>query len=218
MSKSACFFILAFLLMSAAASAQMIITNEPEEAKKPSSVKFFNKTEAGVSFGIGSFNADVENGIQKQIRNDEIPIVLQTTNGIMYMNQLALGVTVGAERWTNGLFWPVYGYLGYDFKPATNSIFANLYLGYGFGTRYSTTYVQEGTGGFSFSIGVGYKMPVTKKLKFMYEVFYKYQSIESAYVNSWEVTNDTGTVTRSSLVDYKFPLHFMGFRIGITIP
>lgn len=212
------FFLIPLLLLFRTATAQMIISNEPEEAKKPSSVKFFNKTEAGVSFGIGSFPTDVVNGIQKKIRNDEMPIVLQTTNGIMYMDRLALGVTVGAERWTGGFFWPVYGYLGYDFKPAANSIFANIYLGYGIGTRYSTTYVQEGTGAFSFSIGVGYKMFVTKKLKFMYEVFYKYQAVESTYSRIVDVQVDTLTVRKTSLVEYKVPLHFMGFKIGITIP
>ncbi len=211
-------FLIALVLLFRTASAQMIITNEPEEAKKPSSVKFFNKTEAGVSFGIGSFSTDVVNGVQKKIRNDEIPIVLQTTNGIMYMDRLALGVTVGAERWTNGFFWPVYGYLGYDFKPAANSIFANVYLGYGFGTRNATTYIQKGTGGFSFSIGVGYKMFVTKKLKFMYEVFYKYQSLESSYSRIVDVKTDTITVRKTTTVDYTVPMHFMGFKIGISIP
>lgn len=217
MSKTSLFFF-GLLLLSATASAQMIISNEPAEAKKPSSVKFFNKTEAGVSFGIGSFPTDVVNGVQKKIRNDEIPIVLQTTNGIMYMDHLALGVTVGAERWTNGFFWPVYGYAGYDFKPAANTVFANLYLGYGFGTRTSTTYVQEGTGGFSFSIGIGYKMYVTKKLKFLYEVFYKYESLESSYSRITDVLVDTVYVRKTSQVEYKVPLHFMGFKIGISIP
>lgn len=211
-------FLTLLLLVSAASSAQMIISNEPGEAKKPSSIKFFNKTEAGVSIGIGSFKTDVVDGVQKKVRNDDIPIVLQTTNGIMYMDRIALGVTIGAERWSNGFFWPVYGYLGYDFKPAANSIFANVYLGYGFGTRYATTYVHEGKGDFSFSIGIGYKMFVTKKLKFVYELFYKYQSLESSYTRYTEIETDTGKIQKSAVIDYTLPLHFMGFKIGITIP
>jgi hypothetical protein len=179
------------------------------------SLKYFNKTEGGVSFGLGSFKTDMYNGIQKKVRNDEIVVMLQTINGFKYMNKIAIGVSVGAELWQNGLFWPVYGYLGYDFKPAENTFFANVYIGYAAGKRKATSFYHEGKGAFAFSIGVGYKMKVGKKLKFMYEVFYKYQALESSYDMIY-VRNDSIISTRK--VDYKIPVSFAGFKIGICFP
>jgi len=61
-------------------------------------------------------------------------------------------------------------------------------------------------------IGIGYKMKVTKRLRFYYEVFYKYQALESSY-NRWVTTDST---VYSSTIDYKVPLNFLGFRIGIS--
>ena len=145
------------------------------------SLKYFNKTEAGISFGLGSFKTDIYNGIQKKVRNDEIVVTLQTINGFKYMNKVAIGLSVGAEVWQNGLFWPIYGYLGYDFKPADNTFFADVYIGSAPGNRDANSFYHAGKGAFAFSIGLGYKMKVAKKLKFMYEVFYKYQAIESYY-------------------------------------
>jgi hypothetical protein len=180
------------------------------------SLKYFNKTEGGVSFGLGSFNTDMYNGIQKKVRNDEIVVTLQTINGFKYMDKVSIGVSVGAEIWQNGLFWPVYGYLGYDFKPADNNFFTNVYIGYAPGKRDPTSfYHYEGKGAFAFSIGVGYKMKVAKKLKFVYEIFYKYQAIESSY-NMIYSKNDT--IISSTKVDYKIPLSFAGFKIGIWFP
>ncbi|MFA5727338.1 MAG: hypothetical protein WC886_06835, partial [Saccharofermentanaceae bacterium] len=136
------------------------------------SLTYFNKTEGGISFGVGSFKTNIYNGIQKKIRNDEIVITFQTINGFRYMNKLSLGVSVGVEKWQNGLFWPIYGYLGYALKPEGNTFFGNIYLGYGIGTRYSSTYYEQGKGAFALSIGLGYQMNISKKLRFMYEIFY----------------------------------------------
>jgi hypothetical protein len=179
------------------------------------SLKYFNKTEAGISFGIGSFKTDVYNGVQKSVRNDEIIATFQTVNGFKYMNKVAIGLSVGAEVWQNGVFYPVCAYLGYDFKPADHNFFANIYLGYAFGERDETSFYHEGTGALAFSLGVGYKMKVTKKLKFMYEVFYKYQAIESFY-NSYYVRNDS--IIATTKIDYKIPLSFAGFKIGVCFP
>lgn len=178
------------------------------------SLKFFNRTDAGVSFGIGSFKTDIYNGIQKTIRNDEIVVTLQTTNGVRYLDKIGLGVSFGVEKWQNGWFYPLYGYLSYDAKPAQNTVFGALYLGYAFGKRDSTTYYQEGEGAFALSIGLGYKLKVAKKLWFVYEVFYKYQSLESSYDMITQI-NDSTYTTR---MNYKLPLHFAGFKIGIHFP
>jgi len=183
-----------------------------QEASTDKSLKFFNKTEAGISFGIGSFKTDIALGTQKKIRNDEIVITFQTINGVKYLNRIALGVSVGVEKWQNGLFWPIYGYLGVDLKPVDNTFFANAYLGYSIGTRYATTNYHQGSGGFALSIGIGYKMKVAKKIKFMYEIFYKYQSVESTYTAQYD------TIRPPREVDYKVPLHFAGFKLGICIP
>jgi hypothetical protein len=180
------------------------------------SLKYFNKTEGGISIGLGSFKADMYNGLQKEVRNDEIVITLQTINGFKYMDQVSIGVSVGAEIWQNGLFWPVYGYLGYDFKPADNNFFTNVYIGYAPGKRDSTSfYHYEGKGAFAFSIGVGYKMKIAKKLKFVYEIFYKYQAIESSYDMIYLKGDSIISTTK---VDYKIPLSFAGFKIGIWFP
>jgi hypothetical protein len=203
--------ILALCIFLLAAGA--IIAQTGNEDK---SLKYFNKTETGISFGLGSFKTDIYNGIQKKVRNDEIVVTLQTINGFKYMDKVSIGVSVGAEIWQNGLFWPVYGYLGYDFKPADNNFFTNVYIGYAPGKRDPTSfYHYEGKGAFAFSIGVGYKMKVAKKLKFVYEIFYKYQAIESSY-NMIYSKNDT--IISSTKVDYKIPLSFAGFKIGIWFP
>ena len=179
------------------------------------SLKYFNKTEGGISFGLGSFKTDMYNGIQKKVRNDEIVVTLQTINGLKYMDKIGIGVSIGAELWQNGLFWPVYGYLGYDFKPADNTFFANVYLGYAAGKRKATSFYKEGKGAFALSLGAGYKMKVTKKLRFMYEIFYKYQAVESGY-NMIYTRNDS--IISTIKVDYKIPLSFAGFKIGICFP
>jgi hypothetical protein len=198
------------ILLSAGSYAQP--TSTPDK-----SLKYFNKTEAGISFGIGSFKTDIINGIQKKIKNDELVVTFQTINGVKYMNRLGLGVSVGFEKWRNGFFWPIYGYVGFDLKPTDNTFFADLYLGYSIGNRYGNTFYKDGAGAFGLSIGVGYKMKVAGKINFMYEIFYKYQALESSY--DIKVSDSTGKppILRST-VDYKVPLHFAGFKIGVIIP
>lgn len=206
-------FILAglfFALFSLQSHAQTANTSDK-------SLRFFNKTEGGVFFGIGSFKTDIENGRQKKIKNDELVIFFQTINGVKYMNRLGLGVSVGFEKWRNGFFWPIYGYISCDLKPTDNTFFANVYLGYSIGTKYAqppySTY--DGTGAFGLIVGVGYKMKVAKKINFMYEIFYRYQSVDSRY--GVYVLDTTGRHLVNT-VDYKIPLHFAGFKIGVIIP
>lgn len=194
--------------------AAIVLFAQTENEDK--ALKFFNKTEGGVSFGLGSFKTDMYNGIQKKIRNDEIVVTLQTINGFKYMKKVSIGLSVGAELWQNGLFWPVYGYLGYDLKPADNTFFANVYIGYAFGNRDATSFYHEGSGAGAVSIGLGYKMKVAKKLRFMYEVFYKYQAIESYYIMYYQRYDSIPPTQKR--VDYKIPLSFAGFKIGICFP
>lgn len=186
-------------------------------------LKYFNKTEAGVSFGIGSFPNNVYNGVTYKLKNDEIVATLQTVNGVMYNNRWLLGASVGVEKWRYGLFWPVYGYLGYNFKRSDNTFFANIYLGYGIGTRYAhggtenyTTSVAQGSGAFALMLGVGYKMKVAKNLKFGYEIFYKYQALNSTY-NDYYQKSDTSKVVHST-IDYKIGLNFAGFKVAVFFP
>ncbi len=205
MKKILCFFVFC-LLNGLLLSAQ---TNDK-------SLKYFNKTEAGVSFGLGSFKTDIYNNVQKKIRNDEIVITFQTINGLKYMNQLGVGLSFGVEKWQNGLFWPLYAYISYDLKPADNTFYGAIYLGYAFGTRKQTSFYEEGKGAFGLSIGLGYKMKIAKNLRFMYEIFYKYQAISSNY-NVW-YTDSANVKKLIRTEEYKVPLHFAGFKIGICFP
>ena len=186
-------------------------------------LKYFNKTELGVSFGIGSFNSNVysgANGYTSKVKNIEIPFTLQTVNGVMYNNRWMLGVSLGVEKWQSGLFWPVYGYLGYNFTKTDNTFFANIYLGYGIGTRYSTSSYNQGSGAFALMLGVGYRMKVTKNLRFGYEIFYKYQAINSSYNIFKYVTSDSIHYEwkQYSSTDNKVGLNFAGFKIAIFFP
>jgi len=186
-------------------------------------LKYFNKTELGVSFGIGSFNSNVysgSNGYTSKVKNTEIPFTLQTVNGVMYNRRWMLGVSLGVEKWQKGLFWPIYGYLGYNFTKTDNSFFANIYLGYGIGTRYSTSYYNQGSGAFALMLGVGYRMKVTKSLKFGYEIFYKYQAINSSYNIYKYVTTDSLHYEwkQYGSSDNKIGLSFAGFKIAIFFP
>lgn len=194
-----------------------------ESDSSTNTLRYFNKTEFGVSFGIGSYSNNVYNGVTYKVKNDEIVVTLQTVNGVMYNNRWMLGLSLGVEKWRYGLFWPVYGYLGYNFKRTDNTFFANIYLGYGIGTRYShgggeydRSYVAEGKGAFALMLGVGYKMKVAKKLKFGYEIFYKYQAINTSYQNIYQ-KSDTSQVV-SSTIDYKLGQHFAGFKISVFFP
>ncbi|MFH1161303.1 MAG: hypothetical protein V1733_10205 [bacterium] len=170
---------------------------------------YFNKTEAGFAFGVGSFKTDIYQGVQKSIKNNELVFSLQTINGIQHQGRVGIGVGVGVEKWKKGLFFPVFGHLFYDVKPKDNTFFGSLGLGSSIGTRDSTSFYHKGTGAFIAQVGIGYKMKVFKRLRFYYEVFFKYQAILSSYSNEY---NDSISV----IVDYKVPNYFLGFRIGIS--
>ncbi|MCX6287812.1 MAG: hypothetical protein NTY96_11915 [Bacteroidetes bacterium] len=211
-----CLLSAAFLLVISSAFSQ-------ERDTASNTLKYFNKTELGVSFGIGSFPSNVYNGVTYKVKNDEIVATLQTVNGVMYNNRWLLGVSLGVEKWRYGLFWPVYGYLGYNFKQTDNTFFANIYLGYGIGTRYSRggsenrSYIAEGRGAFALMIGVGYKMKVSNKLKFGYEIFYKYQALNTSYQN-WYKADTAKVFPPPGTVYYKLGLSYAGFKIAIFFP
>jgi len=171
---------------------------------------YFNRTEAGFAFGVGSFKTDIFQGLQKTIKNDEIVFSLQTINGIHHKGRVGIGVGVGVEKWKHGLFFPVFGHLFYDVKPRENTFFGSLGLGSSIGTRDSTSYYHKGTGAFMAQVGIGYKMNVLKRLRVYYEVFFKYQAILSTYSN-WYADSIPPVV-----VDYKVPAYFLGFRIGVS--
>ncbi len=174
------------------------------------SIKYFNRTEAGFGFGIASYKTDIYDGIQKSIKNNEIVISLQTINGVMFSNRITLGAGIGAEMWQNGWFFPLFGHAAYFFRPVENTFFLNANVGYGFGNRDKTGSYNAGTGGLTFGAGVGYSREVSKRLRFLFEAFYKYQAIESTYTVYYSDTTKTDRV-----VDYKVPLSFIGFRVGI---
>jgi hypothetical protein len=178
----------------------------------PAAFRYFNKTEAAVGLGFGSFKADIDtNHIQKKLKNDQIIFSVQTINGVCISGRYGLGLGIGAEFWQKGMFYPVFVHLYYDFKDDENTPFAFLNIGKAFGTRYATYYYASGQGGFLFSIGAGYKMKVSKRLQFEYALFYRYQAIQSTYQTEF-VSN--GKLI-SSTTDYKVPYNFGGFRIAI---
>lgn len=177
-----------------------------------SALRYFNKTEAGIGIGLGKFKTDIFNGYQKTIKNDQFIISVQTINGIVISSRLGLGVGLGAEFWQKGMFYPVFGHICYDFKLSGNTPFAYINLGQAFGKRDSTFYYASGKGGFLFSIGAGYKMKIGKRFQFEYEIYYRYQAIQSTYKNYYVAADSTEHFTT---VDYKVPYHFAGFKIGV---
>ena len=175
--------------------------------------QYFNKTEAGIGIGIGNFKTDLyPNGFQKSVRNDQIIISPQTINGFVISGRVGLGVGLGVEIWEKGLFYPVFAHLFYDFKAADNTPFAYINLGEAFGKRDSTHFYASGTGAFLFSIGAGYKMKVGKRFQFEYELFYRYQAVQSTYRSYYTAADST---THFSPIDYKVAYHFAGCKIGI---
>jgi len=172
------------------------------------SLKYYNRSEAGFGFGISSYNTNIYDGIQKQIKNNEIVISFQTINGIMFNDRVTLGAGIGVEKWQNGLFYPLFGQIGYFAKPAANTFFADVSVGYGLGGRDATSYYHSADGALMFSVGLGYIRSVSKRVQFHFEAFYKYQALESAYDVYIEDT-------LRSTIDYKIPLSFIGFRVGI---
>jgi hypothetical protein len=173
--------------------------------------QYFNKTETGIGLGLGKFKTDLFNGFQRTVKNDQIVISAQTINGIVISGRVGLGVGLGAEFWQKGMFYPLFAHLYYDLKPSDNTPFAYVNLGENFGKRDSTYYYASGKGGFLFSIGAGYKMKIGKRFQFEYEIFYRYQAIQSTYRNYY-VSDST---EHFSTIDYKVPYHFAGFKIGV---
>jgi len=174
--------------------------------------QYFNKTEAGIGLGLGKFKTDIYNGLQKTIKNDQITISAQTINGIVISGRAGLGLGLGAEFWQKGMFYPVFAHLYYDFKPDDNTLFAYINLGQAFGKRDSTYYYAEGKGGLLFSIGFGYKMKIGKRFQFEYDIFYRYQAIQSNYRQYYVASDST---EHFATIDYKVPYHFAGFKIGV---
>jgi hypothetical protein len=178
------------------------------------SIHYFNKTEVSVGFGLGSFKTNVVNGYQQKVKNDQIPVSIQTINGFIFSGRAGLGLGVGVEFWQDGLFFPVFGHLYYDLKPSDNTFFGSVSIGSAIGDRYATSYYDAGKGGFMICLGIGYKMKLLKRLQFQYELYYKYQAVQSTYSI---ITRDTVPTPHNnySTIDYKVPYNFLGVRIGI---
>jgi hypothetical protein len=180
-----------------------------QESNARPSLEYFNKTEIGTALGIGSFKGDIDSGFaQRKLRNDQLIFPIQTINGFIISGRVGIGLGLGVEIWKEGLFYPVFGHIYYDFKASENTFFASMNLGTAIGTRYATTYYPSGKGGLLFTIGAGYKMKVLKRLAFEYELYYRYQAIESYYTVYY-------TRTKYTQMDDKFPYNFVGFKIGI---
>jgi hypothetical protein len=202
------FFIVFTLILSG-----LMTRVSAQDPTAPSALRYFNKTDAGIGIGLGKFKTDIENGIQKSIKNDQLTVSIQTINGILISGRVGLGVGIGAEFWQKGMFYPVFAHVYYDFRAKENTPYAYINIGQAFGNRYSTTYYASGTGGLLFNLGVGYKMKIGKRFQFEYEVFYRYQAIKSTYQNSYQAS-DTAT-KYATTIDYTVPYHFAGFRIGV---
>ena len=174
--------------------------------------RYFNKTEIGVGIGLGKFKTDIRKGIQLRIKNDQLIVSPQTINGIIISGRVGIGIGLGAEFWQRGMFYPVFAHLYYDLKPSDNTPYAFINLGEAFGRRDSTNNYASGKGGLLFSLGVGYKIKIGKKFQFEYEIFYRYQAIQTTYRNYFLAADST---EHFSTVDYKVPYHFAGFKIGV---
>jgi hypothetical protein len=174
---------------------------------------YFNKTEAGIGIGVGKYKGDIYYGYQTTLKNTQTIFSIETINGIVISGRAGLGLGVGAEFWNKGMFYPVFAHFYYDFKLADNTPFAYINLGNAFGSRDSTTSYASGKGGLLFSIGAGYKMKIGKHFRFEYEIFYRYQAIQSTYRNYYMAADST---ERQSTNDYTVPNHFIGLKIGVS--
>jgi hypothetical protein len=181
-----------------------------QDTKPAPAFQFFNKTEFGIGIGLGKFKTDVIRGFQKTLKNDEIILPIQTIVGVCISGRAGLGVGAGAEFWQQARFYPVFFHFYYDFMPRDNTPFAYINLGQAFGKRDSTTNFDSGKGGFLLNIGVGYKMRIGKRFQFEYELFYRYQAIQSRFRNYYDTVP-----THFQTTDYKVPYNFAGFRIGL---
>jgi len=172
--------------------------------------QFFDKTEAGIGIGLGSFKTDIIRGYQMKTKNDQIIIPVQTIVGVCISGRAGLGIGGGVEFWQKGRFYPVFFHFYYDLMKSDHTPFAYINLGEAYGKRDSSTYYDKGKGGFLFNIGAGYKMRIGKRFQFEYEIFYRYQAIQSRYRNYYDTVP-----THFMTTDYKVPYHFAGFRIGV---
>ena len=202
-------FRLSCILFALIMSGFVNLVTAQDPAKKPA-FQYFNKTEAGIGLGLGSFSTDNIRGYVKKVKNDQIVISVQTINGIVISGRAGLGVGLGAEFWEKGMFYPVFAHFYYDLKASDNTPFAYINLGEAFGKRDSTYYYESGKGGFLFGIGAGYKMKVGKRFQFEYEIFYRYQTIKSNYRTYYDTIPTHFTTT-----EYNVPYHFAGFKIGM---
>ena len=167
------------------------------------SVKYFMQANAGIGIGLGYFKQNVINGYQVRLKNDELFYSISAVNGVILNGRTGLGIGLGVQPWTDGLFFPVFLHAFYNLTPQENTFYGATSLGYSIGTRYETVHFESGSGGLMVGLAAGYKMIVTKRLKFECEAFYNYQSVKSRYYFN------------AILVDYTVPYHFAGFRIGI---
>jgi hypothetical protein len=195
--------LLFFLLLT----ARLVTAQEPSTDK---SAKYFNQTELGIGFGVGKFKTDITPQGQYTVKNNEIPISLQTINGFIFSDRIGVGLGIGVEKWQHGLFFPLFGQLTYYFKAEEQGFFVSGNIGYGFGKRDSTSIYHAGTGALTAGLSLGYRMKVAKRLQFMYEFYYKYQAIESNYSVFY-----SDSTRQDALIDYKVPMNFLGFRIGV---
>ena len=175
-----------------------------------STLKYFNKTEVGIGIGLGSFGTDNIRGYVKKAKNNQIIVSPQTINGIVISGRACLGVGIGAEFWEKGMFYPLFAHFSYDFKLTDNTPFAYIDLGEAFGKRDSTASYESGTGGLLFRIGVGFRKRIGKRFQFEYEIFYRYQAINSNYRTYYDTV-----ATRYTTTQYKVPYNFVGFKIGV---
>jgi hypothetical protein len=205
-NQSRILFLMLFILMLFPAE---FLFSQGSNAR--TTLEYFNKTEIGTAIGFGTFKGDVDSGgVQKKLKNDQLIFPIQTINGFIIAGRVGIGIGVGIEFWKDGLFYPVFGHAYYDFSSKENSFFASMNLGAAIGTREATSFYAEGKGGLLFTAGVGYKMKVLKRLQFVYEVYYRYQAIESSYRIYFDAAK-----TKYTTVDDKFPYNFAGFKIGI---
>ena len=191
-------------------TAGLITSVFAQETSEKNVLKYFNKTEVGIGIGLGSFETDNYQGYVKKVKNDQIIVSPQTINGIIISGRAGLGLGLGVEFWKKGMFYPVFAHFFYDFKLSDDTPFAFINLGEAFGKRDSTSSYESGTGGLLFCIGIGFKKSIGKRFQFEYELFYRYQAINSNYRTYYDTI-----ATHYTTTEYKVPYNFVGFKLGV---
>lgn len=179
----------------------------------PPTYRYFNETDAGIAFGLGQFKTNIVNGSQEKIKNDQTVYSVQTINGVLISDRAGIGIGVGAEFWSNAMFYPVFAHLFYNFKASGSTPFAAVSLGEAFGKRDSTQNYPSGKGGFYAGLSGGYKMKAGKHFFIEYEAFYRFQSVRSTYLDIYVAKDES---LHSATVNYNVPYHFFGIRIGMV--